>query len=184
MKSIKDPACRVFVEGRSRPPRGFAVLWFGALAVLLGLIAPLATFAAPGPVLEPSLRACTVSGTGIRVTVEKVKSSKGLITAVLYNNEPKNFLKKGRRLDRTRVAAVEGATSLCLTAPGPGVYAVALYHDENGNTKFDRGALGIPLEGYGFSNDPRFTLGPPEHEDVIFEAGPGTKAIKISLRYL
>src|SRR3546814_14557957 len=66
----------------------------------------------------------------IQVTVEKVRSSEGLITAVLYADNPETFLKKGARLDRIRVDAREGETTLCLQAPAAGRYSVALYHDE------------------------------------------------------
>ncbi len=170
------------VTGPRRPNCGST--WVVAL-LCVALIAPAAGFARSGVApLPPVKAACAASGTGIRVIVERVKSSKGLITAVLYNDEPSNFLKRGQRLARVRVHATEGATRLCLEAPGPGSYAVALYHDENGNRKFDRNLLGIPLEGYGFSNDPRFALGPPKHEDVVFDVGTAPVEIKISLRYL
>src|SRR3546814_15033543 len=82
---------------------------------------------------------CDATGPAtIQVTVEKVRSSKGLITAVLYGDNPDTFLKQGARLDRIRVEAREGETLLCLQAPAAGRYSVALYHDENGNKAFDR----------------------------------------------
>ena len=34
------------------------------------------------------------------------------------------------------------------------LYALALYHDENGNRSFDRTGVGFPAEGFGFSNNP------------------------------
>lgn len=39
-----------------------------------------------------------------------------------------------------------------------GDYAVACYHDVNGNGRIDKNLLGIPTEPYGFSNNarPRF----------------------------
>lgn len=44
-----------------------------------------------------------------------------------------------------------------------GRYAIKLYHDANGNGKLDSNRLGIPTEGYGFSNNAgRF--GPPPFE--------------------
>lgn len=35
----------------------------------------------------------------------------------------------------------------------PGIYAVAIFQDLNGNGRLDRTPLGLPLEPYGFSND-------------------------------
>ncbi len=48
-----------------------------------------------------------------------------------------------------------------------GDYAVALFHDENGNGKLDT-SLGIPREGIGFSNNPRLLFGPPRFAAASF----------------
>jgi uncharacterized protein (DUF2141 family) len=120
----------------------------------------------------------------IEVTVENVRSSKGLITAVLYGDDPDTFLKRGARLDRIRVDAQEGETVLCLKAPATGRYTVALYHDENGNKEFDRNFLGIPSEGYGFSNNPGFRFGKPEQEETLFTIQTPLTALRISVLYL
>ncbi len=46
-----------------------------------------------------------------------------------------------------------------------GQYAIKLYHDANDNGELDSNMLGIPTEGYGFSNNAgRF--GPPSFEDA------------------
>ncbi len=60
-----------------------------------------------------------------------------------------------------------GADSMRLTLHDmpPGEYAVKLFHDANSNGQLDSNLLGIPTEGYGFSNDAgRF--GPPEFEEA------------------
>jgi len=120
----------------------------------------------------------------IQVTVENVRNSKGLITAVLYGDDPDTFLKKGARLDRIRVEAQQGETILCLKAPATGRYTVALYHDENGNKEFDRNFIGIPSEGYGFSNNPGFRLGKPEQEETLFTVQDSLTSLRISILYL
>lgn len=51
----------------------------------------------------------------------------------------------------------------------PGRYAVSVYHDENNNQKIDRGWLGIPVEDYGFSNNPSTLFGPPSFARASFE---------------
>lgn len=151
------------------------------LAVLAGLLA-----LAPLPAAAAQGEGCIGDGpTTIRVTVEKVRNSKGLITAVLYDDNPETFLKSGARLDRIRVDASEGETELCLNAPAAGrSYAVALYHDENGNTEFDTDFLGIPTEGYGFSQNPGFRFGKPDLEETLFPITEDPVALRISLLYL
>ncbi len=128
--------------------------------------------------------AAAVTAPAIQVTVENVRSSKGLITAVLYADNPDTFLKRGARLDRIRVEAQEGETVLCLHAPSGGRYSVALYHDENGNKEFDRDFLGIPTEGYGFSQNPGFRFGKPELEETLFTIDGDAKSLNISVLYL
>jgi len=51
----------------------------------------------------------------------------------------------------------------------PGKYTFKYFHDENSNEKIDVNWLGIPKEGYGFSNNAKGTFGPPSHEKMIFE---------------
>ncbi|MEO0424779.1 MAG: DUF2141 domain-containing protein [Pseudomonadota bacterium] len=63
-----------------------------------------------------------------------------------------------------------------------GNYAIRLYHDANGNGELDSNMMGLPKEGYGFSNNGgRF--GPPPFEAAAFEiAEDGTNSITIKLR--
>ncbi|MEO3429345.1 DUF2141 domain-containing protein [Pelagibius sp. CAU 1746] len=132
----------------------------------------------------PVAAASDPAASTIQVTVDNVRNSKGLITAVLYSDDPETFLKSGKRLDRIRVEAHEGETVLCLEAPANGRYSVALYHDENGNKKFDRDFLGIPTEGYGFSQNPGFRFGKPELEETLFSIDSGLTSLRISILYL
>ena len=50
-----------------------------------------------------------------------------------------------------------------------GIYAIGLYIDANKNKKLDTNFLGIPKEQFGFSNDARGVLGPPDFESASFE---------------
>ena len=65
----------------------------------------------------------------------------------------------------------------------PGNYAVAMFHDENGNTEFDKNFFGFPLEGFGFSNDAKIFFGPPTFKDAAVEVGNVRKTIKIEINY-
>lgn len=71
-------------------------------------------------------------------------------------------------------ARPSGGTARCLiTPPGPGRYAFAFYHDADGDNELDTDAIGIPQEGYGFSNDVRPGLGAPSFESAAFEVAAG-----------
>ena len=54
----------------------------------------------------------------------------------------------------SRRVKIEGASARCVFEDvTPGTYAVVVLHDENDNRQCDRNRLGIPLEGYGVSNN-------------------------------
>lgn len=105
----------------------------------------------------------------IRVAVTNVKRSAGLLTAELYRNEPDHFLRKAGREYRLRFAANAPETRFCLTAPGPGKFAVAVYHDENANLKFDKNSFGLPAEPYGLSRNPKIRLAPPPISEALID---------------
>jgi uncharacterized protein (DUF2141 family) len=57
-----------------------------------------------------------------------------------------------------------------------GKYTFKYFHDENENKKLDTNWIGIPTEGFGFSNNVWGTFGPPAVEKTIFELnGNATK---------
>jgi len=55
--------------------------------------------------------------------------------------------------DYTITVPVDSKTVTCIFKVPEGTYAIALYHDENDNNRCDRNFLGIPREGFGFSNN-------------------------------
>lgn len=62
----------------------------------------------------------------------------------------------------------------------PGKYAVMVMHDENDNGKLDSNILGIPKEGYGFSNNPN-VMRRPTFEEAMVEVEAADKAITINI---
>src|SRR5260221_208787 len=47
-----------------------------------------------------------------------------------------------------------------------GTYGVAVIHDENKNEKLDFNDVGMPIEGYGHSNNPAKRPGPPNFDET------------------
>ena len=166
LPGIGDPRASIAARWRRVAPAAL-------LAALLAAVAPGAE----------AVEACGQGADEIIVRVNAVRSDSGSIVAVLYGDNPDDFLKKGRRLDKVFEPATEGTVDVCLTAPEPGTYAVAIYHDENGNAKFDKNWIGIPNEGYGISNNPTTFLGPPSFEQAKFEALEGSTVIDIEVKY-
>lgn len=102
----------------------------------------------------------------LTVTIADLRSARGEVHIALYD-DARAFPKDGRYIANKTVPA--NAAVAVFAGLAPGTYAIATYHDENGNGDFDRGLLGLPLEGYGFSNDAHAVFGPPDFEDAGFQ---------------
>ncbi|CAG5007275.1 hypothetical protein DYBT9275_04010 [Dyadobacter sp. CECT 9275] len=63
----------------------------------------------------------------------------------------------------------------------PGKYALAVYHDLNGNNELDKNFIGIPKEPYGFSNNFRPRFSPPKFEDCAFDVAAAGNSITVKL---
>lgn len=156
--------------------------WRTALATMLGLmIAPQGAFVSPAAAAPACIG--PASDTWINITVDRVRNSRGLITATLYPNEPKRFLVKNGSLYVASTPATAGQTRFCLFVPHPGIYAIAMYHDEDSSGTINRGGLfGIPSEAVGFSNNPTIFLGPPSLRSTLVKIEHANQSITINLK--
>ena len=153
------------------------------LGLVLGLcVAAPSAFAAP--VTDPCAGPLPAGQLRLRIAAEGVKSTKGNITFTIYADDERQFLAKGGKFARQRIAARTPRTEACFQLPAAPHYAVAVYHDANGDRDFNRNLLGLPAEGYGFSRDPESLIGLPKLEQVRFPtlAGADT-AVTIRLKY-
>jgi len=64
-----------------------------------------------------------------------------------------------------------------------GTYGVFALHDGNKNGQLDFDAQGMPLEGYGHSNNPAKRPGPPSFDETKFTLGKTDVTIEIELIY-
>jgi uncharacterized protein (DUF2141 family) len=119
----------------------------------------------------------------LSIQVTSINAPTGEIVVTLYPSDPRRFLAPRGKLLRQRVKATAPVTRTCFYLPGPGTYAVAVYHDADGNHDFNRSALGMPTEGFGFSNDAATRFGVPSFDAVRFATKGGDTAMRIRMRY-
>ena len=62
-------------------------------------------------------------------------------------------------------------------------YAIAVYHDEDGNRSYNRSSLGMPREGFGFSNNPGTLFGVPSFRSVRINIPRTNMQTTVRLRY-
>jgi uncharacterized protein (DUF2141 family) len=117
----------------------------------------------------------------VTVTVLGLKSEDGAVALALFASA-EDFKTRSNAVATGRVPPNDGTAVWQVENLQPGTYALAVYHDLNGNGELDRSTLGPPAEPYGFSNDARGTFGPPKFAKAAFEIGPTNRAIEIKLR--
>ena len=123
------------------------------------------------------------TSTRLIVQVARLRSSKGEVAVTVYPSDPKRFLAPRGKLLRVRTKADAPVTQACFYLPKPDAYAVAVYHDINANRDFDRNAVGLPVEGFAFSNDAPSKVGVPTFQDARFTAKPGDTVLRMRMRY-
>jgi uncharacterized protein (DUF2141 family) len=74
------------------------------------------------------------------------------------------------------------ATAVFQNLPA-GDYGVAALHDENKNGKLDFNEMGMPVEGYGHSNNPSKRMGAPGFDETKFTLNKPDTSIEIELIY-
>lgn len=146
-------------------------------AAAAGLCAPAGAVGAPPGCTGP------VSGLWLNVTIEQVRNAGGYIVLTLYPDDQRRFLKPNGSLYVTKVKARAGITEACIFVPVAGAYGLALYHDENGNGKIDRNMIGIPKEGFGFSNNPRIFMSAPSFKSVRMAVSGNGASARIRMKY-
>lgn len=77
----------------------------------------------------------------------------------------------------------DGKATCSFAGVAPGGYAVALFHDENDNAKMDTNFIGIPKEGYGFSNNARGRLSAPTFEQAAFSLKAVAEVLDLTIAY-
>ncbi len=145
------------------------------------------TLVAAGLAAAPAAaqEACTgtPSATRLFVTVENVRSAQGLVAVTLYPDDSSRFLARRGSLYVGRVPALAGTTRVCIHVPAPGTYAIAVYHDADANRRFNRNGLGLPAEGYGFSNDAPALFGLPSFRSVRLQVPRSGFETRVRMRY-
>ena len=120
----------------------------------------------------------------INVIVEGVKSQEGRIYVALHHEASRDqFPQEENAVSGIWCKAKQGDVRVVFADIDPGVYAVAAYHDANSDKTLNNTILGIPLEGFGFSNNKIGFMGPPAFADTAFTLDGSNKTIRFTLNY-
>jgi uncharacterized protein (DUF2141 family) len=119
----------------------------------------------------------------LTVRAHGMRNSDGQVLCALFNG-PDGFPdgESAVQGDRTRVS--RGKATCEFKNLKPGVYAAAVFHDEDGDGQMDS-VLGIPTEGFAFSNNAKPGMfGPPSFKEAAFRVSGGKRALLIKMLYM
>lgn len=118
----------------------------------------------------------------LTLTVEGIDQSKGGSINLGVFNSAESFKTKTDPLFKASLMPVDSLEEFTFKQIPAGFYAIALYHDENGDKVLNTKKFGIPTEGVGFSGNRKSKIKPPDFEEAGFTYSKDT-TVFIELRY-
>ncbi len=150
------------------------IQWIALYAALVGCSAGVPEAVAPK---EPGVPA------RLTVRVEGVVDPEGTINVGIYSNPDSWLTEEGVTFGKIEPVGKKGEiVSVVFDSIPAGIYAVSLYQDIDESKSFARGALGIPTEPWGMSNNASGGLSAPTFKDAAITVSAPATEIDIRLR--
>ena len=118
----------------------------------------------------------------LTIHVTGLRNHKGQLIVGVFTSA-NGFPKDPRQAVSWQVKPADADTITFTAVLPPGVYGASVLHDENSNNKMDLNALGIPLEGYGETNNPKPQFRAATFDESRFTLPPEGREMTISLQY-
>jgi uncharacterized protein (DUF2141 family) len=114
-----------------------------------------------------------------------LRNSKGSFRCALFTSGD-GFPKQHEKAVMSTSPAIVAGRAVCRFSDVPvGAYAVAVLHDENNNMKMDNAQTGMPIEGFGASNDVEpGPMSPPSFTDAVFKFDGKALQMTVLVRYM
>ncbi len=130
-------------------------------------------------------------GKDLRVVIEGVTTTSGTIRIAVFAND-KQFKAFDARKDEDSQGEVLKKVSVRIKQSGTliydfkgiphGTYAIAAFHDQDGNKKLNSSFIGLPSEPYGFTRDARNSFGVPRYEDAVVKYDEMNSSFEFKLK--
>lgn len=123
----------------------------------------------------PTASVTSKDGYSVAVLITGLRNDKGVVRIALQDDQKKSL--------ETRKVTISGHQAQTTFEGLPaGQYAIKFQHDENEDGKLNFGFMHIPSEGYGYSNNARGTMGPPDFKKTLFTLSGNTK-LELTTKY-
>ncbi|MBF6568595.1 MAG: DUF2141 domain-containing protein [Candidatus Binataceae bacterium] len=118
----------------------------------------------------------------LQIVVAGLRNNSGKVVCTLWHSA-QGFPRDDTNAQTTSVPIENRSATCSFPALPAGAYAAVAYHDENNNGKFDTNWMGLPLEGYGFSNNVSISWRPPNFKEAGFHYDGAKQQITIRIKY-
>jgi uncharacterized protein (DUF2141 family) len=117
----------------------------------------------------------------VELQLSGVRSARGQVVATLCSSRER--FPDHCRSGQVTVVAKAGVVRARFTGLAPGRYAIAAFHDEDGDGRLALSSRGWPSEGFAFSNDAMARSGVPDFQAASFELRHAQR-VSATLRYM
>ncbi len=129
------------------------------------------------------LSTASAQASTLKLTIDGVRSDQGQLLVAIFDDAESFPRVPEKAVVKKVLPAADGRVEIVIDQLKQGSYAVALHHDENGDTKMNFNFVGMPKEGFGFSGNKRIFFGPPSFKNAKFDiAGSETKC-DVKMKY-
>ncbi len=124
------------------------------------------------------------SGGLIEVVFRGLRNSVGRISCYLFHGKDGFPENKEKTVAVQSVPIIDKQAKVVFSNLPPGEYAIAILHDENENKAMDYNFIGIPKEGWAFSNLPSGVFRKPKFEECAFKLDCRKKTVVVDMTYM
>jgi uncharacterized protein (DUF2141 family) len=131
------------------------------------------------------LLSSTLNAQNIEINFSGIRSSKGQIIVRVYKDSKSFENDEPYKIHYFKKSTVSKGTMTASLKLDPGTYGLALADDENNSYGMNYGLLGIPSEGFGFSNYYHTGMSYPKFESFKFTVTKDEKKkVTMKIRYM
>ena len=118
----------------------------------------------------------------LTITVKDLRNHKGQLIFGVFKSAD-GFPTESHKAVNWQTKSADADSVVFSADLPPGAYGASVLHDENGNGKMDKNFAGIPLEGYGVTNNPKPALRAATYEESRFNLPADGANLVISIQY-
>lgn len=120
----------------------------------------------------------------LNIKIENIRDSVGTIYLAFFKDDKSYQVEQPFMMKKFSKQSVENKSLSVTVSIAEGLYAIALLDDENNDARMEYNWLGIPREGFGFSDFYARGFKRPVFSDFDFIVASPKKDILIVIRYI